>query len=152
MSICLHVLRSPYRTFWGRWVGVEKVNSSSQLPISIYRPKDPIPSGWFWIGHSANSSKALLVKPTLPYKAGRNPALTGAHAGEGLTDQPFVDLPRYQFLSTYFGGFIYNAPPGSLLRGLRPDMGLPGRYEMVSPSVHYNYMRIVTQIFSIISL
>ncbi|KIJ26612.1 hypothetical protein M422DRAFT_236447 [Sphaerobolus stellatus SS14] len=124
----------------GKWVSVQKVDGTSQLPISIYRPKDPIPSGWFWLGHSADGSKALLVKPTLPYKAGRNPALTGAHAGEGMTDQPFVDLPRYQFLSTYFGGFVYNTPPGSLLKGLRPDMGLPGRYEMhgenISTSVY----------------
>ncbi|KIJ29619.1 hypothetical protein M422DRAFT_268964 [Sphaerobolus stellatus SS14] len=57
-----------------------------------------------------------------------------------MTDQPFVDLPRYQFLSTYFGGFVYSTPPGSLLKGLRPDMGLPGRYEMhgenISTSVY----------------
>ncbi|CAA7262065.1 unnamed protein product [Cyclocybe aegerita] len=123
------------RPLLGKWVGIERVDGTSQLPISIYRPKDPIPSGWFWIGQSADSSKALLVKPTLPYKAGRNPALTGAHPGEGMTDQPFVDLPQYQFLSTYFGGFVYNTPPGSLLRGLRPDLGLPGRYEMHGESI-----------------
>ncbi|KAH8832148.1 erylysin B [Flagelloscypha sp. PMI_526] len=117
------------RPLLGKWVDVQQVEGTSQLPVAIYRPKDPIPSGWFWLGQSADGTRALIVKPTLPYKAGRNPALTGAHPGEGLTDQPFVDLPQYQFLSTYFGGFVYSTPPGSLLKGLRPDLGLPGYYE-----------------------
>ncbi|KAJ3492707.1 hypothetical protein NLJ89_g11178 [Agrocybe chaxingu] len=86
-------------------------------------------------GHSADGSKALLVKPTLPYKAGRNPALSGAHPGEGFTDQPFIDLPQYQFLSTHFGGNVYSTLPGSLLRGLRPDLGLPGHCEMYSETI-----------------
>ncbi|KAH8832151.1 erylysin B [Flagelloscypha sp. PMI_526] len=121
--------KSEYWPLLGKWVGVQQVDGTSQLPVAIYRPKDPIPSGWFWLGHSADGIRALIVKPTLPYKAGRNPALTGGHPGEGLTDQPFVDLPQYQFLSTYFGGFVYSTPPGSLLKGLRPDLGLPGYYE-----------------------
>lgn len=108
-----------------------KVVEANNFPLSIYQPKNAIPSGWTWLGHTADGTKGLLVKATLPSKAGRNPALASGHSGSGMTNQPFPDLPQYQFLSTYFGGFEYNVPPGSLLRALRPDLILPGRYEMV---------------------
>lgn len=114
------------------WVDVEKVTGLESFAVSVYRPKGAIPAGWFWLGHTADSSKALLVKPTLPQKSGRNPALTSLHEGPGMTEQPFVDLPQYHYLSTYFGSFADDTPPGSLLRGLRPDHILPGRYEMVT--------------------
>ncbi|KDQ25827.1 pleurotolysin B precursor [Pleurotus ostreatus PC15] len=114
----------------GKWVDVEKVPGLESLPVSVYRPKGAIPAGWFWLGDTADASKALLVKPTLPARSGRNPALTSLHEGPGMTEQPFVDLPQYQYLSTYFGNFVQETPPGSTLRGLRPDHILPGRYEM----------------------
>nr|4V3A_C Chain C, Pleurotolysin B [Pleurotus ostreatus]4V3N_C Chain C, Pleurotolysin B [Pleurotus ostreatus] len=114
----------------GKWVDVEKVPGLESLPVSVYRPKGAIPAGWFWLGDTADASKALLVKPTLPARSGRNPALTSLHQGSGMTEQPFVDLPQYQYLSTYFGSFAHDTPPGSTLRGLRPDHVLPGRYEM----------------------
>ncbi|KAK7029592.1 hypothetical protein VNI00_010406 [Paramarasmius palmivorus] len=128
-------VRNLLKPLLGKWVPVEKVPSTSQYPKAIYRPKDAIPAGWYWLGHSADASQALIVKPTFALKAGRNPVTTTGHESSGMTDQPITNLPQYQFLSTYFGGGSYNAPPGSLFAALRPDLFLQGRWELYGDAI-----------------
>ncbi|KAK7039010.1 hypothetical protein VNI00_010402 [Paramarasmius palmivorus] len=123
------------RPLLGRWVDVERVPNTDQFPKAIYRPKDAIPSGWYWLGHTADPSRTLIVKPTLPLLAGRNPTTTNGHRGSGLTTQPFPNLPQYTFLSTYFEDFIYNLPPGSLLAALQPGLFAEGRWESHGESI-----------------
>lgn len=66
-----------------RWVPVEQVPYTESFPVKIYQPKNAIPDGWFWLGHSADGSRALIVKPTLPRKTGRNYALANGKSGAG---------------------------------------------------------------------
>lgn len=62
---------------------VEQVPYTDSFPVKIYQPKNAIPAGWFWLGHSADGSHALIVKPTLPRKTGRNYALVNGKSGVG---------------------------------------------------------------------
>lgn len=119
----------------GKWVDVEKMQGFDHLPIAIYRPIS-IPSGWFWLGHTADSKKALLVKPTLPAKGGRNFVLSGGHANSsGVSTQLLADHAHYQFLATYFGQLDFTQNPGASIRALRPDIALPGQYTMYGDAI-----------------
>ncbi|KAI0714079.1 erylysin B [Cerioporus squamosus] len=116
----------------GRWVPVELVpGTDSRFPVGIYRPRGAVPAGWFWLGHAADTNQALIVKPTLPLKAGRNYAVTTGNSGSGFTDQPFPKQPLYEFFSTYFGGgFSPGVAPGSDLGAIRPGLFLEGTWEL----------------------
>lgn len=62
-----------------RWVSTmldPDVPPTSKQPVWL--PLQPMPSGWFFLGWSSDSSQALLVKPTLPGKQGRNAAVVPA--------------------------------------------------------------------------
>ena len=135
-------------------MATEKVPYTDSFPVGIYRPKaGTVPDGWFLLGHTADSSQALIVKPTLPAKSGRNIAVTGGslapgmvHSGydhvpaidlhtsphTGYTTQPSPNLPEYKFLSTYFLGFSSSVAPDKYFGALRPGLFLEGRWELVS--------------------
>ncbi|TFK88510.1 erylysin B [Polyporus arcularius HHB13444] len=119
----------------GKWVSVERVPGTERYPVNIYRPKDVVPDGWYWLGHAADSSQALIVKPTLPPKSGRNYAVTDGRSGSGFTDQPFPNQPQYAFFSTYFGGFTPGVAPGSDLGALRPGLFLEGQWTQHGESI-----------------
>ena len=74
-----------------RWVGVERVPGTERFPVSIYRPKDIVPDGWFWLGHTSDSSRALIVKPAFPPKAGRNYAVSTGKLGSGTSHMSHED-------------------------------------------------------------
>ncbi|KAK7038953.1 hypothetical protein VNI00_010345 [Paramarasmius palmivorus] len=131
----METVRDLMKPLLGRWVDVERVPNTGQFPKAIYRPKNAIPSGWYWLGHTADPERTLIVKPTLPLLAGRNPATTNGHQGSGFTTQPFPNLPQYTFFSTYFEEFIYNVPPGSLLAAPRPDLFNEGRWDSYGDSI-----------------
>ena len=127
---------------------------TDNFPVRIYRPKaGAVPDGWFLLGHTADSSQALIVKPTLPAKSGRNISVTGGQLGPGMVfgcdelgavihthmsahagyaTQPYPNLPAYQFLSTYFMGFSSSVAPDKYFGALRPGLFLEGRRELVS--------------------
>ena len=66
-------------------MATEQVPYTDSFPVGIYRPKaGTVPDGWFLLGHTADSSQALIVKPTLPAKSGRNIAVTGGQLGSGM--------------------------------------------------------------------
>ena len=74
-----------------RWVGTEHVTQGA-APISgfkVYKPIDPIPNGWFFVGYSLDSSKALLVKPALSGKTGRNAAVAVPTGSNGMSESGF---------------------------------------------------------------
>ncbi|RPD73901.1 pleurotolysin B precursor [Lentinus tigrinus ALCF2SS1-7] len=120
----------------GRWVSVERVPGTDKYPVGIYRPQGVVPNGWFWLGHAADSSRALIVKPTLPPKSGRNYAVTMGSPGAGFTDQPFPNQPEYAFFSTYFGGFSAGVAPGTTLCALRPGLFLDGQWELHGTAIN----------------
>uniref|UniRef100_A0A0W0FQC7 Pleurotolysin B C-terminal domain-containing protein n=1 Tax=Moniliophthora roreri TaxID=221103 RepID=A0A0W0FQC7_MONRR len=108
-----HTMDTFSKTTHQKFVDVERVPNTTQYPKDIYQPKDAIPSGWFWLGHTANATQALIVESTFPLKVGRNPCYDYRSRELCMTDQPTLDsdLAQYQFLSTYFGGGSYVTPP-----------------------------------------
>lgn len=66
-------------------MSVERVPGTDRFPVSIYRPKDVVPDGWYWLGHAAESNQALIVKPALPPKSGRNYAVSTGRSGSGMS-------------------------------------------------------------------
>ncbi|TFK77702.1 hypothetical protein K466DRAFT_607811 [Polyporus arcularius HHB13444] len=75
------------RPLLGRWVDVERVPATNQYPVDIYRPKGAVPAGWFWLGHTADPSRGLIVKPSLPPKPTRNYAISTGHAATGRSNR-----------------------------------------------------------------
>ncbi|TFK77688.1 hypothetical protein K466DRAFT_668651 [Polyporus arcularius HHB13444] len=118
-----------------RWVDVERVPATNQYPVDIYRPKGAVPAGWFWLGHTADPSRGLIVKPSLPPKPTRNYAISTGHAATGFSDQPFPDQPQYAFFSSFFGApFSSGVAPGSDFAALRPGLFLEGHYDLHTAS------------------
>ncbi|KAI8996482.1 erylysin B [Trametes punicea] len=114
----------------GRWVPAQRAPNTDRFPVGIYAPKDPVPAGWFWLGYTATSDRALIVKPARPEEPGHNVAVVKGHRGPGFSNQPFPALPHYRFLSSYFGAFSPDSYPGSALGALRPGLFVEGRWEM----------------------
>ena len=71
-----------------RWVATQEVTRDTKMypfsGVTMYRPKDPIPDGWYFVGYSLDSSQGLIVKPALPGKAGRNVAVAPVKSNNGV--------------------------------------------------------------------
>ncbi|KAI0685389.1 erylysin B [Cerioporus squamosus] len=119
----------------GEWVPVGQAPNTAKFPVAIYQPADPLPAGWYWLAHAADSTRALIVKPTLPSKAGRNVAVADAVPGSGFTTQPFPTLPDYAFLSTFFGVYSPGVAPGSGMGALRPGLFLEGSWTLMGTNL-----------------
>ncbi|ESK91445.1 erylysin b [Moniliophthora roreri MCA 2997] len=115
-----------------KFVDVERVPNTTQYPKDIYQPKDAIPSGWFWLGHTANATQALIVEPTFPLKVGRNPCYDYRH---DRSANPRLGPCSISVPSDIFRWRVIRYASGSLFAALRPDLFLQSRWELYGDSI-----------------
>ncbi|RPD54073.1 hypothetical protein L227DRAFT_567556 [Lentinus tigrinus ALCF2SS1-6] len=120
---------------FGKWVSTmldPDVPASSKAPV--YTPLMPIPSGWYFLGWSSDSSQALLVKPTLPGKQGRNVAVAAAKNSSSNPPEAAPPVKGYRFIGSYLKSFDVNSAPGNQFGAIRPGLFLEGNWKPYGPS------------------
>ncbi|KAI0690514.1 hypothetical protein C8T65DRAFT_745785 [Cerioporus squamosus] len=114
----------------GQWVSTMQTHGTAPFSgVSLYQPKDPIPAGWFFLGYTTDSSQALLIKPTLPAKTGRNVAVAPPKL-RPVTFHPFLPRPLTGTNSgNLHAGLRCNLFPEQQFGAVRPGLFIEGTWK-----------------------
>ncbi|RPD54074.1 erylysin B [Lentinus tigrinus ALCF2SS1-6] len=132
---------------FGQWVPTQAVTQATKAypfsGVTMYRPQDPIPDGWFFVGYSVDESQGLLVKPALPGKTGRNVAVAPVKSDKAATPQAVPPTQGYQLLGNSMEPIDLSSSPTTKLGALRPGLFLEGNWKAVGDSYPTYYSWVI---------